>query len=94
MHALSEKLRCKKRCGGDGRLRTDGYCEGGAGGAALLGGALYFGNGRFGDGIFFRLCTALCILSELEYCERKSGKAGYDRETGGNIFRNAGKRGE
>ncbi len=52
---------CPRKCGADREHGKTGYCKapsggcGGAGGAAFLGGAVYFRDDGVGDGFLFRM---------------------------------------
>ena len=52
---------------------------GGAGGAAFLGGALYFRDDGVRDGFLFRVQSAVCLLSEPSYCGNGERKSDFDR---------------
>lgn len=45
-------------------LWGDRDIKGSTGGSAFLGRTVYQRNKRFGSRLFFRLCPALCVLSE------------------------------
>lgn len=64
LYALPKKLPCRPAGRADRVLRTDGAAEGGAGGAALLGGAVYIGKHRIRCGIFYGLHDAVRVLPE------------------------------